>query len=311
MKILAFEYACAGGEGGEPFVRDGRLMLSTLLNDMTKAGIGHVSTLLHGSFDPDGIKADEITAAEPDFFTAVEAKISNADAVWIIAPECGGTLLDLSTMVLAQGKTLIGCRPEAVEVCGSKMKTAELLCGNNNNGKIKMPETELLYSAGSRKKFPCVVKPVDGAGCEEVYYVENREELKRLDTLNENFIVQPYVHGESLSAGILTAGSGSTLLGVCRHEIFHRGSKMRLKKISGLIKYDRNDEIKKMIDEITRIIPGLRGFWGLDFIHRDSAPPVLVEINPRLTTSYPVYSRSCGFNIASKTVRDACGLVNV
>lgn len=281
-------------------MKDGRLMLSALLKDLAKSGRWRVSTLVSPSMGVNGLSADKVIEVKNDFFTAADVEIQRADAVWIIAPECGETLLRLSAIVLNAGKYLIGCRPDALELCGDKLRLWKVL-----GGKIAMPRTKAYTTATiSREKFPCVVKPMDGAGGEEVFYVENRREFEQLDRQNRNCISQPYLSGENLSAGILTAGGRNTLLGVCRQNV-KIGRKIMPDGINGPIKYKQRGKIEKMIDEITKMIPGLRGYWGMDFIDHNGEP-VLLEINPRLTASYPVYSNSCGFNIASAVVLDAC-----
>jgi len=48
-------------------------------------------------------------------------------------------------------------------------------------------------------------------------------------------------------------------------------------------------------------IPGLYGYLGIDVLIPDAAPetPLLVEINPRLTTSYTGYRQLCRDNLAA------------
>ena len=66
-------------------------------------------------------------------------------------------------------------------------------------------------------------------------------------------------------------------------------------------------ERKTTPSEETRVIPNdplaplLRGYVGFDFIILDSSPtePILVEINPRLTTSYVGYRWLCRQNLAA------------
>ena len=48
---------------------------------------------------------------------------------------------------------------------------------------------------------------------------------------------------------------------------------------------------------VARALPGLWGYCGVDFIETDSGPQVL-EVNPRLTTSYAGLRRATGLNCA-------------
>jgi hypothetical protein len=49
-----------------------------------------------------------------------------------------------------------------------------------------------------------------------------------------------------------------------------------------------------------RSVPGIRGYVGIDLVVPDQAPhrPVVVEINPRLTTSYLGYRALAENNLA-------------
>ena len=51
-----------------------------------------------------------------------------------------------------------------------------------------------------------------------------------------------------------------------------------------------------------RAIPGLWGYVGVDLVIGDNGPVVL-EVNPRLTTSYIGLSRSIGHNVAELLLR--------
>lgn len=285
IKLLVFEYACAGGPGGEPFLEEGRAMLEALLNDLRGEDFLEVSTL----------PAIKSGGTENEFITAVEKEIRKADAVWIIAPERGGILHRLVHLSVSLGKKVVGAGLEAIERCSDKLSLASKL-----NGKILMPKTELF--SGRFARFPCVVKPRFGAGCEDVFMIKTPASLKSLKAENDEFIIQDFVDGEHLSAGVLSRGNGSKLLGVCRQKI-KTGKKMRFNGLTGPLDYKRTGTLEELIAVIIKNVPGLGGYWGIDFIDRQGEL-FLIEINPRLTSSYPIYSKSCGFNIARFAVNE-------
>ena len=295
MKILAFEYSCAGGPGGEAFFEEGRLMLASLLNDLAEAGEGRIITLLNRALDITGMKADETEFIDGDFFTAVERQMENVDVVWIVAPESGGALYRLTCIAERLGKKVIGSSIDAVKLCGDKLSLARFL-----DGKIETPNS--VPFADGYDDFPCVVKPVDGAGSENIYFVNDKKGLRQIETKEKNYLIQPYIEGEKLSAGIVSGRAAPELLGVCRQEI-ELSRQLKFKNVAGPIDYPNRNHGKllRMVQKISRLIPGLRGYWGIDFIE-SGGRLTLIEINPRLTTSYPIYSMSCGFNIAEKAV---------
>jgi predicted ATP-grasp superfamily ATP-dependent carboligase len=309
MKILAFEYATASGACGDTFLEEGKLMLVSLLAELAAAGLGVVTTLANRSFDQDGITADETVVIEGSFFAAVERQMENADVVWIIAPESKGILYRLTEMAERLGKKVIGSSPDALKLCGDKLSLARFL-----SGKISMPPSELFAGNATQtgvrslrgtpvpppynSDFPCVVKPLDGAGSENIYFVNDKKRLRQIEIDDGNYLIQPYVEGESLSAGIVSGGGAPMLLGVCRQEI-ELSERLKFKNVAGPIDYPNRDGLIGMIEKINRLIPALGGYWGIDFIDCDGHL-TLIEINPRLTTSYPIYAKACGFNIAER-----------
>lgn len=313
MKILAFEYSCAGGPGGEAFFEEGRLMLASLLDDLADADEGRITTLLNRSLGITGMKADETEFIDGDFFTAVERQMENVDVVWIVAPESGGALYRLTCIAERLGKKVIGSSIDAVKLCGDKLSLYSHI-----SEKVSMPKSEPFIGSATQAgvrllrgtpvppdfnfDFPCVVKPVDGAGSENIYFVNDKKGLRQIETKEKNYLIQPYIEGEKLSAGIVSGRAAPELLGVCRQEI-ELSRQLKFKNVAGPIDYPNRNHGKllRMVQKISRLIPGLRGYWGIDFIE-SGGRLTLIEINPRLTTSYPIYSMSCGFNIAEKAV---------
>jgi predicted ATP-grasp superfamily ATP-dependent carboligase len=60
---------------------------------------------------------------------------------------------------------------------------------------------------------------------------------------------------------------------------------------------DRGGRYAALAREIARALPGLWGYCGVDFIETDTGP-IVIEVNPRLTTSYAGLRRAIGINPA-------------
>ena len=68
--------------------------------------------------------------------------------------------------------------------------------------------------------------------------------------------------------------------------------------------------VARLVEQVRAAVPGLRGWWGIDFvIPHDPFPPgdpaanrdpVLIEVNPRLTTSYLGYRALARDNLAER-----------
>ena len=280
MRLLAFEYACAGGEGGEPFLDEGLKMLSHLLRDLSKLGLERVTTIRSASLRAVPLLADKVLSTEGEFLKAYAEALMEHDAVWIIAPECDGRLLELTRIAESSGKLVMGSSSSAVEICGDKFLTYKALAGM-----VPTPPTRPFN--GFFDEFPCIVKPADGAGCSNTFYVESEKDASRFAPPPGKFVVQPLVEGEPMSAGVVSNRDEAVLLGVSR-QLIETGPVLNYRGVEGPVDYPLRSAVEDMIKTVKNRIPGLNGYWGVDFIDADSGP-VLMEINPRLTSSYPLY----------------------
>lgn len=289
MRLLVFEYACAGGEGGQPFYDEGRAMLVPLINDCQKAGVDVVTSLVHPGFDTGDISCDCVQV-RGDLQQAAREEMRRHDAVWMIAPETGGRLLGLTRLAESMGMRLIGPSSPAVQTCGDK-----LLASRHLRGVANMPESRPFD--GICHTFPNVVKPADGAGCDNTFLNQDPDELAALKLPEDGcFIVQPFIRGEHFSAGILSYDGEVELLGVCRQKmtISHQ---LRFEGVQGPVDYPHIEKVAAMARAVKSAIPTLRGYWGMDFID-NAGDLTLIEVNPRLTSSYSLYSAAAPFNIA-------------
>jgi predicted ATP-grasp superfamily ATP-dependent carboligase len=287
MKLLVFEYACAGGEGGEPFLDEGRQMLANLLQALSSLGLERVTTLLSPSLGADSLFADKTVLVNGNLLRCFAEELAKHDAVWIIAPECDGVLLEFTRKAESSGKAVIGPTSAAVEICGDKLLSYKAL-----EGALQTPKTSLF--TGTFDLFPCVVKLIDGAGCHDTILMEEGQSLD-FSLPEGKFVVQPYVEGIPMSAGVVSNGDAAVLLGVSR-QIIETGPVLTFQGVVGPVEYRHKDKIAEMIRIIREKIPGLDGYWGLDFIDGANGP-VLIEINPRLTSSFFLYCKSIPFEL--------------
>ena len=121
------------------------------------------------------------------------------------------------------------------------------------------------------------------------------------------FIHQPYVAGKALSIGLLIAEDGSIIevLPVAEQRLSEDG---RFRYLGGRIPADISHEsavaVQQLAQRACRAVPGLTGYVGCDIVLPDDFPfePVLIEINPRLTTSYLGYRLLTDDNIAARLI---------
>lgn len=145
--------------------------------------------------------------------------------------------------------------------------------------------------------YPFVIKPDDGVGCEGIRIIKDAEELQTL-TQTESWIAQSLLEGESLSLSVLFAHGEARLLSCNRQLIEQTGAGFSLKGCQVNALYDADGRWQSLAGQVAQALPELWGYAGIDLIVSDDGPMIL-EINPRLTTSYAGLRAATGENPAS------------
>lgn len=269
-------------------------MLETLLADLVALGDYDLITTRDARLPPLALPVDVRTVAlGTDPWPLWQACIAEADACWPIAPESGGVLYNLSMAV--GSKHLIGCRPDTLKICASKRATALHLAENG----IPVVPTWLPDEVASEAPVPLVAKPDDGVGCEDTRIFASHSEL--VEWLKHgrsgSHVVQPWQDGTPASLSMLCAHGVAQLLSCNRQLItVEQGrpcySGSMLNGMAG-----HWEQFAALAREIARCLPGLAGYVGVDVIVNDGVLVVL-EINPRLTTSYAGLGWALGCNPA-------------
>jgi tyramine---L-glutamate ligase len=299
LRIFVCEYVTGGGLCGQPLPaslsREGDMMLAALVKDLAALdGVEVVMTRddrLPALRDP----AEVLTIDEPGaVWPRWTELIRSADAVWPIAPESGGILAQVSKLTVDAGRRLLASDPQSVRLTSSKLATAEHL---SKAGIPTVPTAPLGNGERFRKGSAWVVKPDDGAGAENTLLFDAVDNLDRWMSANPNsdMVLQPYVRGPAASLSLLCRDGvawlltcNEQLIEICDNQFRYRG---------GIVggREARRAEYQPIATAVAAAIPGLWGYVGVDLIDGPDGPVVL-EINPRLTTSYAGLRRATGTN---------------
>lgn len=308
MKLLIFEYITGGGfnkqELPDSLADEGRLMLQALLDNL--AGISGIEPVVMldsrvtGSINTAGINTLII---KPEHNSHEEfARLAHyCDAVWPIAPEFDGILQALCQTVELMGKLLLTSPVGAVAITGNKFYTWL----HFNQHQIATIPTRLLdtvsYSAGE-----WIIKPVDGVGCGDSYLIVDRQDFELMSTRIGRYIIQPHIAGKKTSLSCLfKQGHGWLLCANLQHfSIINK--QYRLSEIT-VNYYTDLSVYQTLVDNIARVLPELWGYVGIDLIETPEQILVL-EINPRLTTSFVGIYDATGINVAEAVLQLLTGL---
>jgi predicted ATP-grasp superfamily ATP-dependent carboligase len=295
VRIFAYEHITGGGllsqQALAALAPEGELMLRSLVQDLLAVRGVQVTVMRDPRLTFGLPVAVRVPATAGQFWPTFRRAVREADAVWPIAPEQGGVLERLSGEVIDGGRRLLGSGPAAVSVAASKLRTAAALAAAG---------VETIPTFADEDSVPdgvheIVVKPDDGAGCQDTYLVEGRAALRRYAA--RDWIFQPFVRGEALSLSMLCCEQRARLLACNRQHVRINHGRFEFSGVSVNAVPDRDGRYAQLAQKVARALPGLWGYVGIDVI--DAADgPVVVEINPRLTTSYAGLSRAIGVNPA-------------
>lgn len=300
MRIFAWEYVTSGGwrecEGSRALIAEGAAMLRALVRDLSN--LPNVEPVV--ARDP-GIEIGELQARHEtidreNLWESWRRIAAGADAVWPIAPETDGLLERATALAEGAGRPVLNSRPGALATARSKRATARQL------GEHGIPVVPCMRfgAAPPGSTHGWIVKPDDGAGATDTYFMADQRSLERWRPphAGQNFIVQPFVPGIPISLSMLAQDGAAWLLACNTQDItcadgafaYHGGT------VGGA--EARRADLEPLAARIAAALPDLWGYVGVDLVD-GAAGPVVLEINPRLTTSYVGLGESLGLNPAS------------
>jgi predicted ATP-grasp superfamily ATP-dependent carboligase len=298
MRLFVCEFITGGGmqDADLPpaLAREGDMMLSALLSDLEGAGYDDIVCTLDSRLEKAGTNIEFINPGKNAWQTWQQC-MTDCDAVWLIAPETSNILYDLTCMAEECNCLLIGSSSAAVELSTRKSVTIEHLMAH------QIPTVPVLHDIDNlvSTKHGWLIKPDDGVGGEGCYLFNDRSSLQQhINFLNsKNFIVQEYMSGIPASISMLCL-QGQTCVVGCNEQLFaFENGKGHLSGVVVNNLLEHQQEFKKIAHEVANAIDGLAGYIGIDLVITEQGP-VVIEINPRLTTAYAGLALSLGRNPA-------------
>lgn len=225
----------------------------------------------------------------------VEACIDTVDAVWPLALESGGVLERLSHEVVHAGRILLGCPPGAVRSVSSKRQLARILADAGVAVAAAYGPNDHLPQPGG----PWVVKPDDGAACLHTRLFSDRAgalawiRARPLD----GYVLQPFVAGKPASLSLLCHAGTACVLACNQERIAMRDNRFHPlgSVVNGLA--DDDGALGRLAQQVAAAIPALWGYVGINIV-LTARGPVVLDVNPRLTTAYAGLRASLGCNPA-------------
>jgi tyramine---L-glutamate ligase len=304
LKIFVCEFISGGGLYREQLpkslLEEGLLMRNSVLKDFYQIRESSpdnypqiLTSVDHRVLRPK--TCDQILMIEENNpYQVWQESLSDVEAVLWIAPETDGVLASLTRMSEAIKNLNLGSDAKAVEMCGNKFKTYQQL----ESAGIPTIACYTMDDLQGDSSMGWVVKPIDGAGAVDTVYLKDKVGVDEwMIGREQSHIIQPYQPGVAGSFVMLCKAGFSRVMAANTQEI---------KIIDGQFQYlggmvnglkDHLADFEAIAEQVVDAFPGLNGYVGVDVII-DNDRIYVVEINPRLTTTYCRLHEALGLNPA-------------
>ena len=227
------------------------------------------------------------------------AWLSAADIFWPIAPETGGAMEGLARLGRSAAARVVASDPATLRLAASKRATARRLA----EAGVPAAPTVPLGGEPPPSGAGWAVKPDDGAGAEATLRVRDAPSPADVAGLAaRGLVVQPWLEGEPLSLSLLCAAGRARLL-ACNRQLVAVDGRGRV-AFEGVVvggAERHRPALEPVASGVARALPGLFGPVGVDLVLAPGGPVVL-EVNPRLTTAYVGLRGALGANPAGLAV---------
>lgn len=285
--ILVFEYITGGGLAGRDlppsWAKEGEAMRRAIARDFAAVPGIRVVTTIDPRLSSEEVAGVEVRRISRFDWGAFRALAEQAEYTLVIAPESDQILSRFAELIEKISARSLGCRSWEISLTGDKFRLARHF---QKQGIPTPPSWTLESRLFDQPEWssPIVVKPRWGAGSVGTVLVHDRQ-FPTWARPRRDFIAQPFVPGIPMSASILVDSVGAmSLLGVGRQRIEIDGES-RISYQGGTIPA-RLDECPADVLRAVASVAGLRGFVGVDFLLGEDGQAIILEINPRPTTSY-------------------------
>lgn len=296
MRIFLYEFVTGGGLysiGQDPdsccgLLREGLAMLNALLADFSLLPGCELLLLrdqrLDASLPPVQTLMVDSADNESRLFRTAAAE---ADYTLLIAPETANSLLERVKACEHVGGHLLSPDSGFCQLAGNKLRTLSWL---KERG-IPVPdfrEWNPNASDACGLRFPLVIKPVDGCGSSAIRLIRSAHDLPVGLDAKRAWMIESFQQGMPASVGVISAAHQQIILPACSQwlsdddEFQYLGGHVPLHS-------HLNERAQALAARVEAALPNTRGYWGIDLV-LGSDPSGLddrvIEVNPRLTTSY-------------------------
>lgn len=328
MRIFVYEHLTGGGlltanaqTNLQSLAREGAAMRHAVASDLSRIDGVEVICLRDArqtTWRSNGCRVIDVDSV--NYERAFDRSAAESDWTLVIAPEIGGALAERCRRVVAVGGRLLASSPQTIAIASDKHATAEHL------GQSGVPSPHgIPFLLGEPwpldVKYPAIWKPRDGAGSDGLRRVENFDvpipapdgRLGRLEELCTPAYRSPQAPREESRSPISV--SVSFLCGPAKFVSLPPSAQRlddRFRYLGGWLPLPPPLAARAtgLARRVIETLPEPLGYLGVDLVlgeATDGSQDVVIEINPRLTTSYIGLRAACHNNLAAAMLAIASG----
>lgn len=301
MRLVIYEWCCSGGlseagSGNAPdFAVEGRAMVEAVAADAVRDGRFEVVAVV-GDSQPLSLPAEVLIRRVPPGgeIESLTTEAARADVTLVIAPETDGLLADRVARVRASGGCPLACDDPFLECAADKQATVTALAAA---GVPVAAGRSLAAGEPWPKGFhrPAVAKSRHSAGCDGLVFVGQDD---RPVIATTSLRIEAFVPGMAVGVSCLCGPEGVSCLPALR-QVFSTSPAIRYlgsEAVADVGVRRRAEQLAaRAVTAVTRASGGAaRGWVGVDMILGDRGDGSLdrvLELNPRITTSFVMHAR--------------------
>lgn len=314
MRILLYEFVTGGGWfsfGGElpptTLASEGQAMALALAADLAAIDAVDLTVMQ----DQRLVWQPPLTATVHRVESRVEELVllrklaGQVDTAIVIAPELHGFLAQRVSMLRQLGVKVLAPSLETIRLASDKQLTLELLAERG----IAVPHGVAIEPHDTLPEafaYPAVLKLRGGAGSQGIRVVGSPKDEVNIE---EPSRLEVYHSGQPASLLFLTGPAGNLPLLPCRQNLSTDGT---LAYLGGSLPLPAPAASRalRLAERAVAQLDSLLGFVGVDLIlgpADDGSEDVVIEINPRLTTSYLGLRAATSTNLAAAMLQTCEG----
>ena len=309
MRVFLFEFVTGGGFleiEGRPLpdgslLHEGDAMWRALHEDFSALDEVEVWSMRDARLPTvpyDNVSRIEFHVREQFFNFAIAC-----DYTLVIAPEFSGHLYNYSLGPMMAGVRLLSPNVEFIQVASDKTMTAERLTRAGvpiARGQRLLPGELIPQSI----TFPAVLKQNDGAGSMCRLLATDEE-----PTWTEVMRIEPFVQGHACSQSFLCRGTDSPIACPPMSQILSAERQFEYLGGERLMDARLVARATKLATRAIVAMPPTNGYVGVDLVLGDcpdGTEDCVIEINPRMTTSYIGLRQIASKNLAQAMIEITC-----